>query len=229
MKRVPVCMILVVLLLAATQALAQEARRPQTELYAGVGIPLAPESFKKYYKVGLSAHGQYVIFPSPTLGLSLTAGYERFMIDSKTIEKEMSDNFTAYILDQTGQLPSFYGIAYVPQVEGSASDIEFGAGLRPYLTRPEASRQLFLFGMATVNMLRTSIRGSGTVTIPNVGIYQFESKSEENATKMGLAGGVGMEMPAGESNNIVVQGVFRFIFTEGDMTEFLGVTAGIVY
>jgi hypothetical protein len=55
-----------------------------------------------------------------------------------------------------------------------------------------------------------------------------------------VAAGAGLELPAGESLNIILQGLFRFIFTEsetdpdtgesvGGTTSFVGVTAGIVF
>jgi hypothetical protein len=44
-----------------------------------------------------------------------------------------------------------------------------------------------------------------------------------------VAAGAGLELPAGESFNIVLQGVFRFIFTDIESSNFLGVTGGLVF
>jgi len=44
-----------------------------------------------------------------------------------------------------------------------------------------------------------------------------------------LAGGGGFELPAGESLNLIIQGLFNVIFTEEESTTFVGVTAGVVF
>ena len=41
---------LVVLVLSLNSVFAQGTRKPQFEVFAGVGIPLAPEDFKDYFK-----------------------------------------------------------------------------------------------------------------------------------------------------------------------------------
>jgi hypothetical protein len=201
---------LLLLVTVVGQASSQGMRRPQVELYAGAGIPRSPEGFKTYYKVGISINGQYVIFPQPNVGITIGGGYEMFTFDDK---KFLDDLETAWGVDLTGL-----------DVSGSASILELGVGVRPYLTPQVAPTQIFLFGMGTLNVLKTETQAS----------YGGSSASgSESETVPGVAGGAGIEMPAGQSVNLVIQGIFKFVFgdkvTGGETLSFLGVTAGVVF
>jgi hypothetical protein len=81
--------------------------------------------------------------------------------------------------------------------------------------------------MGTFNFL--SDKGKATAIVPGIASQTFEEEFGGDEQKFGLAGGAGIEAPAGESANIVIQGIFRFIFTEDETTNFLGVTAGLVF
>lgn len=205
MKRFVIVILLVLFVVSLTSVFAQ-SRKPQIELFGGVAIPLAPDGFKDYYKMGFSGHGQYVIFPSPKLGVSFGAAYEKFTFDG---DKLLED----YGLQGLGL-----------DVTGSASVIELGVGLRPYLTPVESNTQFFLFGMATYNFLKSE----ATVSYEGV-----EESISDDLNKFGLAAGAGLELPAGTSMNIILQGVFRFIFTSDDemggTTQFVGITAGLAF
>ena len=201
---------IVVLLLFTSSGFSQFeniSRKPQIEVFGGVAIPLAPQDFKDYFKVGYSIHGQYVIFPSPKLGVSFTAAYEPFTFDGdKFIEDlQAADPFSDYS-----------GVS----VEGQASVFEMGVGVRPYLTSPEANTQFFLFGMGTYNILKTEA---------TVSFMGYSNKTTSDEKKFGIAGGAGFEMPMTETLNLIIQGVYRMIFTEDESTTFLGVTAGVVF
>ena len=205
MKRFVIVILLVLFVVSLTSVFAQ-SRKPQIELFGGVAIPLAPDGFKDYYKMGFSGHGQYVIFPSPKLGVSFGAAYEKFTFDGDKLLEDLG--YADMGLDVTG----------------SASVIELGVGVRPYLTPVESNTQFFLFGMATYNFLKSE----ATVS------YQgLEESVSDDLNKFGLAAGAGLELPAGTSMNIILQGVFRFIFTSDDemggTTQFVGITAGLAF
>ncbi len=206
MKRFVIVVLLVVFVLSLSSVFAQ-TRKPQIEVFGGVAIPLAPDGFKDYYKMGFSGHGQYVIFPSPKLGVSFGAAYEKFTFDG---DKFVEDIFGEQIegLDVTG----------------SASVIELGIGLRPYLSPVESNTQMFLFGMATYNFLKSEA---------SISYMGYEESFSDDVNKFGLAAGAGLELPAGTSMNIILQGVFRFIFTSeedfGGTTQFVGITAGLAF
>jgi len=205
MKRFVIVILLVLFVVSLTSVFAQ-SRKPQIELFGGVAIPLAPDGFKDYYKMGFSGHGQYVIFPSPKLGVSFGAAYEKFTFDG---DKLLED----------------FGLAGLGlDVTGSASVIELGVGLRPYLTPVESNTQMFLFGMGTYNFIKSE------ATISYQGL---EESYSDDLNKFGLAAGAGLELPAGTSMNIILQGVFRFIFTSdeemGGTTQFVGITAGLAF
>ena len=195
-------MLLVVFVLCASAVFAQERRR-QIELFGGAAIPLAPQEFKDYYKIGGSLHGQYVLFPSPNLGVSLGLAVEGFTVDQDAVLADAG-------LTGTGV-----------EIDASASIVEIGVGLRPYLTPQTANTQFFLFGMATYNALSEE----ATATFGGETLYSAKA----DGSNLGLAAGAGFEVPAGEKLNIIVQGLTRFIFTEGSTTSFLGVTLGVVF
>ncbi|OGB60264.1 MAG: hypothetical protein A2Y94_02120 [Caldithrix sp. RBG_13_44_9] len=205
MKRFTIVVLLLLFVISLSSVFAQ-SRKPQIELFGGVAIPLAPDGFKDYYKMGFSGHGQYVIFPSPKLGVSFGAAYEKFTFDG---DKLLED----------------FGLAGLGlDVTGSASVIELGVGLRPYLTPVESNTQMFLFGMGTYNFIKSE------ATISYQGL---EESYSDDLNKFGLAAGAGLELPAGTSMNIILQGVFRFIFTSdeemGGTTQFVGITAGLAF
>lgn len=206
MKRFAIVVLLVVFVLSLGSVFAQ-TRKPQIEVFGGLAIPLAPDGFKDYYKMGFSGHGQYVIFPSPKLGVSFGAAYEKFTFDG---DKFVEDYFGG----------SIEGL----DVTGSASVIELGVGLRPYLSPVESNTQMFLFGMATYNFLKTEA---------SISYMGYEDSVSDDLNKVGLAAGAGLELPAGTSMNLILQGVFRFIFTSeedfGGTTQFVGITAGLAF
>ena len=211
MRRILVCNMVLGLLLMASQTWAQD-RKGQVELFGGAAFPLSPDEFKDFYQVGGSLHGQYVTFPSPTLGISFGLAIEGFTVDEDAI------------LNYFGLQGS--GVT----VEGSASIVELGVGVRPYLTKQETNTQFFLFGMGTYNFLQEEVKAT------------FAGQTEtvkEDANKFGLAADAGFEIPAGEKLNIIIQGLTRFIFNEkttdefgnetGGTISFVGITAGIVF
>lgn len=240
MKRY-LCVVMALLLaLMASQALAQTARRGQVELYAGAGFPLSPDEFKDYFKIGLSGNVQYVFFPSPNLGIPIFVGYERFTVDTDAISDLYADQIRAELAGTGVDLVSADFTS-----EGNASALKLGIGVRPYLTKPEAPTQFFLFGSGTFNLLKAEQKfNGGSYTLRdlftgqqatfNITPQDFrdagvepEIKGEEE--KFGLAGGAGIEIPAGESINLIFQGLFNIIFTTDQSTTFLGVTAGVIF
>ncbi|MCK6621801.1 MAG: hypothetical protein HUU32_12980 [Calditrichaceae bacterium] len=234
--------LVLVMLVGASQLFAQ-ARRGQFEIYAGANIPLGPEGFKDYYKMGFSLNGQYVFFPSVRVGIPIFAGYEFFSVNSDAINDDFESALRSVFQGSGLEL-----VSSNLDVSGSASIIRFGAGVRPYLTAPEASTQFFLFGNATFNILKskTELNG-GSVTVTdgiNTETLELEGGSSEgDESKIGLAIGGGIEIPAGEKINLIFQGLANFIFTSseeidlgdgttekvGGTTSFVGITAGIIF
>lgn len=201
MKLVKFGLVLAAIIFSVNTASAQ-SRRNQIELFGGVAIPLAPEEFKNYYKLGGSLHGQYVLFPSPNLGISLGVAVEGFTVDQDAVLED-------------------YGLVGAGvEVDATASIVELGIGVRPYLTPATANTQFFLFGMGTYNVLKEKVTAT----------YLGQTETVEvDGNEFGVAGGAGFEIPAGEKLNIIIQGLTRFIFTEGSTTSFVGITAGVVF
>ncbi len=187
-----------------------QARAPQMEIFGGVAIPLAPEGFKDYFKMGFSPHFQYVMFPTQKLGISFGVDYEYFTFDDGKIKSDFDD----------------LGITGV-DITGGASNVEFSIGIRPYITDPEASTQIFLYAMGTYNLLSQESEIDYDSYWESFGLV--DEKITDDTSEPGFGGGVGMEIPAGDSFNLIIQGVFRSILTEDESTNFLGLSAGIVF
>lgn len=207
MKKHLIQLVIALLVLFLLNPLAAQSRSSQIELFGGVAFPLAPDFFKDYNKVGASIHGQYVIFPSPNLGISFGVALEGFAFDG--------DKF----VEDLGFSPSDV------TVDLSTGIMEIGIGVRPYLTPVTASTQMYVFGMGTYNFLSFS----GDITGPG-----GSEEIDESESKIGVAAGGGLELPAGSSVNILLQGLVRFIFTSdeeafGGTTTFLGLTAGVAF
>jgi hypothetical protein len=243
MKRGLSFVLALVLLLMASQTFAQ-GRKAQIELYGGAAFPLSPDLFKDFYKVGISGNAQYVIFPSPKLGISVFAGYEGFTVDAEAIGDASAANLVGRpIIDPNGNIIGEVTDGRI-DAEGTASAVKFGIGIRPYLSNPESSTQFFLFGTGTFNLLKTKTQINGgsytgrdlfgresTFQLSDADITSVYGAKEfkDDTEKFGLAGGAGIEVPAGESFNLIFQGLFNIIFTEDESTSFLGVTAGVVF
>jgi hypothetical protein len=207
MKKLLVLMVLL-FSLNMSQLFGQVSRQPQKEIFGGIAIPTGPEGFKDYFKVGFSPHIQYVMFLSPRLGISVGGAYEYFTFDG---EKFLQDLSLATGIDFSGA-----------SIDGNYNNIELSVGIRPYLTAPEAATQLFVFGMGTYNFMKMKITVRDNVT-------GQESSDTGDDNKAGIGFGGGIEMPAGESFNIIIQGIFRIIFTDEESTKFLGITAGLIF
>ncbi|MFZ0390306.1 MAG: hypothetical protein WAN36_07575 [Calditrichia bacterium] len=240
MKKFMVVLLITVFCLSATQAFGQFARKNQVEVFAGASFPMSPDEFKDFYKMGLSLNAQYVIFVSPRIGIPIFAGYERFTVDNDAISDMYKDELVGMAFyDGNGNYWEVTDASV--DTKGSASAFKFGAGIRPYLTPPEASTQIFLFGRASYNLLKVKQEFDGAeVTVEDMFGNQdminispsdlggeADFSSDEN--KFGVGFGAGLEIPAGESFNMIFQGMYNIIFTDEDNTSFIGVTAGIVF
>ncbi len=210
MRRTIIILLALGLFLVSTQAMAQ-ARRGQIELFAGGAIPLAPDEFKDYFKVGYSLHGQYVMFPSERLGVTLGAAYELFSFNG--------DKFLDDLEREIGPYRDYF------DVSGNAHIVELAVGLRPYLTPPEANTQFFLLAQGTYNMLGTEMKVKADIP----GYYSWEETYKDDENKFGIAAGAGFEMPFSATMNLIIQGLYRHLFTEDEATTFVGITAGIVF
>jgi opacity protein-like surface antigen len=246
MRQLVTVILILVFVLSLSQAYGQLSRKNQFEIYAGAGFPLGPDYFKDYYKVGLSLNVQYVAFPTMRLGIPIFAGYETFSVDNNAISDDFASELVGLqFFDQLGNLLGTITSASL-DAEGSASSFKVGIGLRPYLTSPEASTQIFLFGNASYNWLRekgefnsatsTVTEPSGNtqdITLTRNELSEFDYDEKDN--KFGVGIGAGIEIPASSSINLIFQGLYNIIFTKESDIEgsknlsFVGVTAGIVF
>ena len=165
--------------------------------------------------------------------------FEHAPITAPTGPELASDTFLNY-----GTSAAVSNDSYTVKIIGSSFKV--GIGIRPYLTAPEASTQIFLFGNATYNWLREKGEfnsATSTVTDPfggtqditltrsDLSVFDFDEKDN----KFGVGLGAGIEIPASSSINLIFQGLYNIIFTKDSDIEgsknlsFVGVTAGIVF
>ncbi len=215
---------------------AQLTRSNQTEIYFGLGFPMQPEVFKEYYNTGLSLNVQHVIFLTPRIGIPVFGGYEIFTVNTDAIASDFRDILVGTVLYDDFGNPIGQITDASLSASGSASMLKLGVGLRPYITPPTASLQIFLFGNVSYNVLRTTYKDEGgSVTIEDVFGNVLEVPIEgsdpvtDSENRLGVAGGAGIEMPFGENFNLIFQGLYHVIFTEDENTAFIGLTAGLIF
>jgi hypothetical protein len=226
-------MLMAVLFLGANDLFAQ--RKNQIEVYAGAAFPLSPKEFKEYTKVGLSGNFQYVLFPSPNFGVTFNAGYEFFSVDND----KFVDAFSEQLTGQTAAYWVQNGFNINPSADIKSTVFRFGAGVRPYLTKPESNTQFFLLGQANFNIIQNDYNVtqlpieydplSNTLFFITGKDEDFEKIEENDENKAGFGLGAGVEIPAGTSLNLVLQGLFNIVLTSDKSTSFVGVTAGLVF
>jgi hypothetical protein len=212
----------VLLAVVSSSDVFAQGRNSQIELYGGAAFAMKPDEFKDYFKMGLSLNGQYVMFPSPNLGISFGVGFERFTVDEEKFLGDITFGF----------LDDIQNAGFDPSASLSAQTIKIAVGLRPYLTQPEAPTQFFLFGQASYNFLKAKFEATDVPVgidqnTGNLLIGDLEEESDDN--KFGVGAGAGLELPAGSSMNLIFQGLFNIIFTDEENTSFIGVTAGLVF
>lgn len=261
MRQMFTLLIIFVLVFSSVDAFSQLSRKNQFEIYAGAGFPLSPDEFKDFYKVGLSLNVQYVFFPSYRLGIPIFAGFESFTVDNQALTDYYGSAYTEFnnylfrsdiigvpLYDNLGNYLGTItdgNLQSEINFEGTQNAFKFGIGIRPYLTPPEASTQLFLFGNATYNILKSktkykeSINGA-SVTVEDVSgnLYtytfteqdlidvgwetQTSSEEKDDENRMGIGFGAGIEVPVGEKLNLIFQGMYNLIFTKKIKDEFTG-------
>ncbi|RMD93812.1 MAG: hypothetical protein D6813_03395 [Calditrichaeota bacterium] len=232
--------LITLILFLVNDSIQAQKRRNQIEIYGGGAFPLSPDEFKDFFKIGLSINVQYVIFPSNRLGIPLFAGFEGFTTDSDAINKSLRSNVLGDYFDpSTGEY--LYTVTDASlDVNGSANGFKIGAGIRPYLSPVESPVQLFVFGSAIYNAIneKEEIKGGSVTATDNFGNTETinlqpedfpQSKFEQDIRRFGLALGGGIELPAGQKFNLILQGLFNIIFTSDEPTSFIGFTAGLVF
>ncbi|NUM75888.1 hypothetical protein HUU40_16110 [candidate division KSB1 bacterium] len=234
MKLVKFGLVLAAFFICVSTVSAQ-SRRNQIEFYGGAAFPLSPKEFKEYTNVGLSGNVQYVLFPSPRLGVTFNVGYEGFSTNNEKFADWLSTSFTGETVDYWVST----GLFNNPTAEIKSNVARIGAGIRPYLTAPEANTQFFLLGQANYNIIANDFTASeipfidqdtGDIFSLTFDDKQYEEAIEDNDENVfGVGLGAGLEIPAGSSLNIVVQGLFNIVFTNDESTSFVGVTAGLVF
>ncbi len=128
MKYLRLAAVIFTILLLAGNSSAQN-RSSQWEVFFGAAFPLEPAGIKDVYKVGVSAHLQYVMFATPRLGISFGVAGEGF---TETDE-----------LNELG-------------IDSELTVGEIGIGIRPYLSSPESNLQMYLFGMGTYSTVKAT-------------------------------------------------------------------------
>lgn len=254
MRRVIKVLIIILLLVSSASIHAQLSRRNQIELYSGFAFPQKPQNFKDYWKVGLSINAQYVIFPTNRLGIPIFIGLEGFTVNNDAISNSFSDALEGFRIYNNNVTPVAQITSASVETEGSAGDIKLGFGLRPYLTSSASSIQLFLFGNVSYNIisiktefksatitlrdLSTSDVATASITSAQLEAEDFNTVSEKSEGKLGMGLGIGMEIPAGGSINLIFQGMANVIFAkyeelqksqEEEYISFIGLTFGIAF
>lgn len=167
-------------------------------IYAGggIGMPMSPDGFKDFHKMGLHGTGGF--------GLNLPA-VQGFQILGLAEYHSFS-----YDWDEAG-MPDASG--------GTLGALMFSANGKMGFGVPAAPIKPFVMGGLGIANLSISDE-----EIPGEPAYSYESES-----KFYINLGGGAEFKVGPSLGIFVMARYVSVFTEGESTAFIPITAGIMF
>jgi opacity protein-like surface antigen len=160
--------------------------------YGGVGLPLKPDFFKDYFKLGVGFGGEVRFNLAKMTSLSASFTHQLFRLNT--------DKFTDYVTETR-----------LGDVKVSGGNIKcniISVNLIEYLTPPEARSGFYLTLGGGYYMLP-----SGEVTV-KVGLLSYTEKIDIDEKKFGLNGGLGLEASLNPYLNLFIEGKYHLVFTE---------------
>jgi hypothetical protein len=198
------------LVIIAITSMAWSQTDKKTDLYLGAGItfPAGPQEFTDYWKMGFNAGGGIGFSLTPAASLIFTVGYAAFPLNESEILKKAGvpsyvnasiDGGTASALDLAGNIK----LSLNPAPNRVAAYIVAGAGY-------------FSLSFSDVKVSASYMGYSASETLT------FDSESAFSTSF-----GAGIDIPAGETTSIFIEGRYSIAFTKGDNTSYVPLRAGV--
>ena len=216
MKRSTIVAVVVVVLAFSGSALAGEMK-PAVYVGGGISMPLSPDFFKDYWKMGFGGGGGVGFAFSPVVEVGANFAYSSFALDE--------DKFLA-AAGLTSEIMDLYNISV--DISGfDMSAMEFLAYVKYTFNTGESKFKPYL--TSTVGMTQLSADEiSLEVDVPGHGMISFTQPSQD-VTEMTLGFGAGFEYMFGPKAGLWLDGKYMLIMTEGESTAHLPIRAGLKF
>jgi hypothetical protein len=211
MKKLLIMTFVMVALLMSSSAFAQK----KMAAYIGgtVAMPMSPEAFSDYWKMGFGGLGGFSLEMSPGVEVGVMAGYSSFPFDEdKLLESVVPASVTGAVVEITGaDLTALEIMAF--------GKYTFGSGEAPF--KP------YFIGLAGLDMLSVD---DATICVDVPGVITIEqtvSGPDESAIALGF--GAGFDYAFNPSTGLWMDVRYMLAMTEGESTAYLPIRAGLKF
>jgi|GEM_PF-851711 len=204
------------LVLLASTAIGQQTEEKKMNIFAGGGIsiPVGPEVFKDYWKLGSSIGGGVGYSFMPWMSLYATVDYSNFPFN----EQGFLDTYAADPLIKLlgGQI----------KVEGGSTSILAATLTEKFSLVGQTVSPYVLVGAGFYHISLSDVTVTVSMQAPFGGTETENGKSESAA---GLIGGLGSDVQVSEGIDAFIQGLCVIGLTKGGSTTCVPVRAGVSF
>lgn len=206
MKRIAIAIVILVAFastLSAQEGAAQEeAGKISVYVNSGVSLPMNPEIFSDYWKMGFNFGGGVGYSFTPNLSVVGSFGYNSFAFDE--------DGFLdAFGMGETGI-----------SVDGASASIITGSASIKASFLPAGSA-VSPYGIAGAGLFKLTL---SETTVSYMGIS--ETVPEVSETKAGAHFGAGLDYMLNEKIGLFIEGIYGIGLTEGESTGYVPIRVG---
>jgi opacity protein-like surface antigen len=218
MKRILLSVLTVVLLAAGAFARPGE-KRFMISAGGGVAWPLSPSAFKDAWKLASLGVGGGVGYSiTPYFAVTASLDYNKFAFDEDGLLKAAG-------VDELISLARSAGIAISIDVEGADVSILAVSANGKASIKSTSVSPYFLAGVGYFNISVSDVKV--TVSAPSLGLSESATAGFSSESAFFLTGGLGLDIHAGESVDVFLQGTVGLGLTEGDAALYLPARAGV--
>jgi len=195
--------------------------------FVGTGMPMSPDFFKDYWKMGgIGFGGEFIYNFSERISLGVRYHRLPFPMDTDEIEDMLRDE-----IGQDPTIPQNYTL----ELEGmTINNSIITANILAYLTPPDAAAGFYITGGGSYYMLDITDL-EVTIEVQGQSMTQTMEMDEDIDDKFGINAGAGLEFNAGGSLNIFAEGRYHYRFGEEEgpvegesgAITFLSIVAGV--
>jgi len=197
------------LAIVAITSMAWSQTDKKTDLYLGGGIafPAGPEEFTDYWKMGFTAGGGIGFSLTPAASLVLTVGYGAFPLNESEILR-------------LAGVPSYVNTSIDG---GTASALDFAGNIKLSLNpTPNTVTPYLVVGAGYFSLSFSDAKISASY----MGNSASETLKFDTESAFSTSFGAGIDIPAGETTSIFVEGRYSIAFTKGENTSYVPLRAG---
>jgi len=178
--------------------------------FGGVGMPMGPEFFKDFLKMGIGFGGEFKYNFTEMTSFAASFTYQPFKLDEDKIIEEVTEG---------EEIPEGMEIT----VEGGTLKMSIiSANLIQYFTPPEASAGFYVTaggGYYTTKIADAKLKWAYMGESDEMELWKEEDWKPENGfgldkSGFGINGGLGLEMRLGTNMFLFAEGKYHYTFVE---------------